>query len=60
MCRWKGYGPQAIYSGIAGAYAGRGGEGGGSLGARAPPTWEKSSAQNCPKEERELHPGMSA
>ena len=42
----------------AGAYVGRGG--GGALGARAPPTWEKSSAQKCPKEERNFRPDMSA
>ena len=35
-------------------------EGGGALGARAPPTWEKSSAQKCPKEERKFRPDMSA
>ena len=42
---------------LAGAYAG----GGGALGARAPPppTWEKSSAQKCPKEERKFRPDMS-
>ena len=35
---------------------------GGALGARAPPppTWEKSSAQKCPKEERKFRPDMSA
>ena len=33
---------------------------GGALGARAPPTWEKSSAQKCPKEERKFHPDMLA
>ena len=35
---------------------------GGALGARAPspPTWEKSSAQKCPKEERNFRPDMSA
>ena len=33
---------------------------GGALGARAPPpTWEKSSAQKCPKEERKFRPDMS-
>ena len=32
----------------------------GALGARAPPTWEKSSAQKCPKEERKFRPDMSA
>ena len=35
----------------------------GTLGARAPPpppTWEKSSAQKCPKEERKFRPDMSA
>ena len=37
-----------------------GGGGGGALGARASPTWEKSSAQNCPKEERKFRPNMSA
>ena len=34
-----------------------------ALGARAPPpppTWEKSSAQKCPKEERKFRPDMSA
>ena len=25
-----------------------------------PPTWEKSSAQKCPKEERKFRPDMSA
>ena len=25
-----------------------------------PPTWEKSSAKKCPKEERKFRPGMSA
>ena len=39
----------------AGAYAG-----GGALGACAPPTWEKSSAQKCPKEERNFRPDMLA
>ena len=39
-----------------GAYAG----GGGALGTRAPPTWEKSSAQKCPKEKRKFRPDMSA
>ena len=41
-----------------GAYAG----GGGALGVRAPspPTWEKSSAQKCPKEERKFRPDMLA
>ena len=34
--------------------------GGGALGARAPPTWEKNSAQKCPKEERKFRPDMSA
>ena len=35
---------------------------GGALGERAPPppTWEKSSAQKCPKEERKFRPDMSA
>ena len=35
---------------------------GGALGAPAPPppTWEKSSAQKCPKEERKFRPDMSA
>ena len=33
---------------------------GGALGARAPPTWEKRSAQKCPKEERKFRPDMSA
>ena len=37
----------------------RGGGGGGALGARAPPTWEKKSAQKCPKR-RKLRPDMSA
>ena len=40
-------------------------QGGGPLGARAPPshhwpTWGKSSAQKCPKEERKFRPDMSA
>ena len=36
-------------------------QGGGALGARAspPPTWEKSSAQKCPKEEQKFRPDMS-
>ena len=34
--------------------------GGGALGARASPAWEKSSAQKCPKEERKFRPDMSA
>ena len=42
---------------VSGAYAGGGG---GALGTRAPPNWEKSSAQNCPKEERKLRPDMWA
>ena len=25
-----------------------------------PPTWEKSSAQKCPKEEKKFHPDMAA
>ena len=34
---------------------------GGALGARAPPpTWEKRSAEKCPKEERKFRPDMSA
>ena len=41
----------------AGAYAGGGGVC--ALGARAPPTWEKKSAQKCPKR-RKLRPEMSA
>ena len=32
---------------------------GSALGARAPPTWEKCSAQKCPKEERKFRPDMS-
>ena len=35
--------------------------GGSALGARAtPPTWKESSAQKCPKEERNFRPDMSA
>ena len=36
--------------------------GGGALGARAPPspTWERSSVQKCPKEERNFRPDISA
>ena len=37
--------------------------GGGCTGCTCtppPPTWEKSSAQKCPKEERKLCPDMSA
>ena len=30
------------------------------VGARAPPTWEKSSAQKCLKEEKKFRPDMSA
>ena len=46
----------------AGAYAGGGGGALGALGARAPPppTWEKSSAQKCPKEEKMFRPDMTA
>ena len=33
---------------------------GGALGAYAPPTWEKSSAQKCPKEETKFRPDMLA
>ena len=39
--------------GTPGAYAGGG-------CARAPPTWEKSSAQKCPKEDRKFRPDMLA
>ena len=37
-------------------------QGGVALGARAlpPPTWEKSSTQKCPKEERKFRPDMLA
>ena len=35
-------------------------QGGGALGARAPPAWNKSSAQKCPKEERKFRPDISA
>ena len=35
---------------------------GDALGARAPPspTWKKSSAQKCPKDESKFRPDMSA
>ena len=46
-----------LYSKLAtpGAYEDGGGGGGG-----AHPTWEKASAQKCPKEERKFRPNMSA
>ena len=40
---------------LAGAYAG------GCTGCTCtPPTWEKGSAQKCPKEEKKFRPDMSA
>ena len=45
-------GTLVIVTADTGAYAGG--------GVHPPPTWEKSSAQKCPKEERKFRPDMSA
>ena len=45
-----------VHGFISGTYARRGS----ALGAPPPPTWEKSSAQKCPNEERKFRPDMSA
>ena len=60
MCRWMGshFHNWVDYNGVQALT--QGGCTGCTCAPPPPPTWEKSSAQKCPKEERKFRPDMSA